>query len=300
MKVLISDLIHEDGVKKLKEFADVEIATRLNERELIDKIPEFEVMIVRSATRVSKEVLEAAENLRLIVRAGAGLDNIDLDTAEERNIKVENTPEALTTAAAELTIGLMLAWNRNISEADMALRKGKWIKHQLTGNELRGKTLGIIGTGRIGREVAKRAKAFEMELIGYDLKKSAKFRSLGGKYVDFNKLIRESDYITLHVPCVPSTEKMISEKQFKMMKPTAVIVNTARGPIIDEKELIKAIRNNDIAGACLDVYEKEPLKDSPLMDLPNIIMTPHIGASTEEAQRDVGLLTARKVKENIR
>lgn len=300
MKVLVTDPIHEDGIKKLEEFADVEVATDLNQEALIKKIPEFDAIIVRSATKVGKDVLDAAENLKLIVRAGVGLDNIDLDVAEEKSIKVENTPEAPTTAVAELAIGLMLTWARNLPKADKSLKEGKWIKSQLVGTELKGKTLGIIGTGRIGREVAQRAKALGMNLLGHDVVKSDEFKEMNGEYVSLDELLKNSDYVTIHVPLIPPTEHMIGEEQLKLMKSTAVIVNTARGPIIDEKALVKALENEEIAGACVDVYEHEPPEESPLTQLDNVITIPHLGASTREAQRAAGILAAEKIRENLK
>ncbi|KXB00282.1 3-phosphoglycerate dehydrogenase [candidate division MSBL1 archaeon SCGC-AAA261G05] len=300
MKVLVTDPIHEDGIKKLEEFADVEVATGLDQESLLEKVPDFGAMIVRSATKVGKDLLDAGGNLKLIVRAGVGLDNIDLDTAKERNIKVVNTPEAPTTAVAELTISLMLAWARKIPKADKAMKEGKWIKSQLVGTELKDKTLGIIGTGRIGREVARRAKALGMNLLGYDVEKSDEFKEMGGEYVGLEELLQNSDYVTLHVPLIPPTRHMISEEELNLMKSTAVLVNAARGPIVDEEALIKALKNEKIAGACIDVCEHDPPEESPLTQLDNVILTPHLGASTREAQRTAGVLAAEKIRENLK
>ncbi|KXB02321.1 3-phosphoglycerate dehydrogenase [candidate division MSBL1 archaeon SCGC-AAA261F17] len=300
MKVLVTDPIHEDGIKKLEEFADVEVATGLDQESLLEKVPDFGAMIVRSATKVGKDLLDAGGNLKLIVRAGVGLDNIDLDAAKERNIKVVNTPEAPTTAVAELTISLMLAWARKIPKADKAMKEGKWIKSQLVGTELKDKTLGIIGTGRIGREVARRAKALGMNLLGYDVEKSDEFKEMGGEYVGLEELLQNSDYVTLHVPLIPPTRHMISEEELNLMKSTAVLVNAARGPIVDEEALIKALKNEKIAGACIDVCEHDPPEESPLTQLDNVILTPHLGASTREAQRTAGVLAAEKIRENLK
>lgn len=299
MKVLVTDPIHEDGLKRLKKFAEVEVSTDLDRETLVDKVSEFDVMIVRSATKVGKNVLDAGDNLKLIVRAGVGLDNIDLDYAEEIGVKVENTPEAPTFAVAELTLGLMLSWARKIPQADKSVKDEKWIKSQLVGTELRDKTLGIVGAGRIGLEVARRAKAFEMNLLGYDPEKRDEFRKLGGEYVKLENLLKESDYVTIHVPLIPPTKHMIAEDEFKSMKDSAVLVNTARGPIVDENALIEALQGGEIAGACLDVYEKDPIESGRFLDLPNVILTPHLGASSEEAQRAAGVLAAEKVKENL-
>ncbi|MBS3815326.1 MAG: hydroxyacid dehydrogenase [Hadesarchaea archaeon] len=297
MKILVTDPIHEDGLKKMKEFADVEINTDLSHEELIEKVPEFDAMVVRSATKVREDVLESAKNLKLIVRAGVGLDNIDLDSAEEKGIEVNNTPEAPTNSVAELAIGLLMAWARKLVQADEAMKNGEWIKSQITGTELKGKTLGVIGTGRIGREVAKRAKALGMKLLGYDVVKSDEFRDMGGEYRELDGLLKNSDYITIHVPLIPQTKHMIGEEELRKMKTSAVIVNTARGPIIDEEALLKALQNEEIAGACLDVYESESPEDSDIVKLSNVISTPHIGASTKEAQRAAGVLAAEKIQE---
>lgn len=297
MKVLVTDPIHEEGIERLRRFAEVEVAVDLDHEALIEKIPEFDVLIVRSGTEVDEEVLRAAENLNLIVRAGVGLDNVDLEAAQERNIEIINTPEASKVAVAELTIGLMLAWIRKIPQADKNVRDGKWKEPDLVGRELWGRTLGIIGTGRVGRAVGRRARAFGMDLLGYDIERHSDFEKMGGKYVDLKTLLRESDYVTIHVQLNPSTKHLIGERQLKLMKPSVVLINTARGEVVDESALAKALKRGEIAGACLDVYDREPLpKDSPLLQLPNLILTPHIGASSKEAQKAIGVLAARKIE----
>ncbi len=300
MKILISDPIHEEAINILEKCAEVEIATELSHKELIQKIPEFDSMIVRSATKVRKDVLDAASNLKLIVRAGVGLDNIDLEYAEKLGIKVENTPEASTNAVGELTIGMMIAWARKIPEADKSLKEGKWIKSQLGGTELKGKTLGIAGTGRIGINVSKKGKAFGMNILGFDKVQRDEFKKLDGKYVDKEYLLKNSDYISLHVPLNHSTKHMISKEEFELMKNSAVLVNTARGSVIDEDDLIEALKNEEIAGACLDTYDSRPTENKKLINAKNILLTPHIGASTEEAQRDVGVMAAEKIKEEFK
>lgn len=299
MKVLITDPIHEAGIKRLRKFAEVEIYTDLNHEELIDKVPEFDAIIVRSSTKIGEDVLNAAENLKLVVRAGVGLDNIDLDCAEEKGVKVENTPEASTIAVAELTLGLMLSWSRSIPQADKSLKEGKWMKSRFKGVELREKTLGIIGTGRIGMEVAKRAKAFQMSLMGHDILKRDEFNELGGEYVNLKTLLKKSDYVTLHIPLNQSTEHLIGEDELKLMDESAVLVNTSRGAVVNEEALIKSLREEEIAGACLDIYEKNPIEDGRLLKLPNTVLTPHIGASSKEAQKAVGIEAAEKVKKNL-
>ncbi len=299
MKVLVTDPIHEDGIELLKEFAEVDISTDLTHEELIETVPEYEAMIVRSATKVRKDVLDKAENLKLIVRAGVGLDNIDLDYAEEKGVKVENTPAAPSNAAAELAVGFMLAFARKIPEADKSLKNGKWIKSELLGTELREKTLGIIGTGRIGTRAAKKASAFDMNLLGYDPIENQNFKEIGGEYVDLDTVLQKSDYISLHVPLNENTKHMLGEEEFNKMKETAVLINTARGAVTDEEALIEALEKDQIRGACLDVYEKDPIEDGKLLNMSNTILAPHIGANTEEAQRAAGVNSAKKVKENL-
>lgn len=299
MKVLVTDPIHEAGIKKLKEFAEVEISTDLDHESLIKKVPDYEVMIVRSATKVRKDVLDSAENLKLIVRAGVGLDNIDLDYAKKLEIKVKNTPGASSNAVSELTIGLLLSWARNIPKADKTMKNGKWIKNQLLGTELKDKTLGLIGTGRIGIRVAEKAEAFGMDLYGHDPINHGRFKELGGEYVELETLLKESDYVSLHVPLNHETKEMIGKEELELMKETAVLLNTSRGPVVDEEALIKALEKEEIAGACLDVYGIEPIEDGRLIELPNVILTPHLGAQTEETQKETGLRAAEKVKKTL-
>lgn len=299
-RVLVTDSLHDDGIRALRDFAEVDVKTNLKSEELIDCIANYDVLIVRSATKVTREVIEAGDKLKLIVRAGVGMDNIDLKAAKARNVKVLNTPEAPTVSVAELVLGLMLTWARRISQADASMKRGKWEKSKLAGTELRGKTLGIIGTGRVGRAVAYRAGAFEMKLLAYDVEMNHEFaKKAGVQYVDLETLLQESDYVTLHVPLMPQTEYMIGEREFGLMKPTAVLVNTARGEIVDEAALTKALKEKKIAGACLDVYEREPPEGSPLLELPNVILTPHLGASSKEAQREAAVLAAKKIKEEL-
>lgn len=297
MRVLVSDPIHEDGIEILKEFADVEIKTDLSHSEILETVPDFDAMIVRSGTKVRKDVLDAAENLELIVRAGVGLDNIDLDYADEVGVKVENTPEASTNSVAELTIAFLFSWARSVPKAHRLMKEGNWAKSDLYGTEVKGKTLGIIGTGRIGRSVAEKANALQMNVLGYDVYELNEFDNLGGNYVDLDDLLEESDYVSLHVPFNSATEHMIGKREFDLMKNSAVIINVARGSVIDEEALIEALEEEKIGGACLDVYEFDPVEDGRLLDLENVVLTPHLGASTEEAQRGVGVLAAKKVRE---
>ncbi|MFQ6129955.1 MAG: hydroxyacid dehydrogenase [Candidatus Hadarchaeaceae archaeon] len=300
VKILVADPIHEDGIKALREFAEVEVATGLTTAKLFERLNGCEVLVVRSATKVTKKVIDAGKQLKVIARAGVGLDNIDVKAAEARGIKVLNSPGAPTVAVAELVFAHMLAWVRHLPRADLGMKAGKWEKAQLMGSELRGKVLGIVGTGRIGREVGYKAKAFSMNLLAYDTTRSQEFvEQTGAKYVDLDTLFRGSDFVTLHVPLVPRTKHMVSKREFELMKPTAVLINTSRGGIVDEGALAEALRTGKIAGACLDVYEREPPRDSPLLKLPNVVLTPHLGASTREAQRNAAIIISQKIKEAL-
>lgn len=297
VRILVSDRIHEDGTRLLKEIGEVEMATGLRPEELISKIKDFDVLVVRSATKVTREVIEAGKKLKVIARAGSGLDNIDVAAAEERGISVISAPEAPTVAVAELTLGLMLSFARKIPRADSGMKEGKWEKKELMGIELSGKILGIIGTGRIGRAVAERARAFGMQLLFYDIYEDREFAErVGGRYVSLEEVLKNSDFITIHVPLLPTTRHMIGEREFQLMKPNAVFINTSRGDVLDESALVNALKSNRIMGACLDVFENEPPIDSPLLKLPNVVLTPHIGASTVEAQREAAVIVAKKIK----
>jgi len=297
VRILVCDKVHEDGIKILREFAEVDISTGLKPEELCAKIGDYEAIVVRSATKVTAEVISAGKKLKAIARAGVGLDNVDTKAAVARGIKIINSPEASSIAVAELVLGLMLSFARNIPRADSSTKLGKWAKKELMGTELRGKTLGIVGTGNIGKAVGKRAAAFEMKLLLHDVAKDEKFaKEVGGEYVGLDELLRESDYITIHVPLLPNTRHMIGKREIGMMKPNSILINTSRGAIVDEKELIEALMKKRIGGACLDVYETEPITESPLFSLPNVILTPHIGASTVEAQREAAVVIAKKLK----
>ncbi|MEM2878797.1 MAG: hydroxyacid dehydrogenase [Candidatus Hadarchaeales archaeon] len=297
VRILVSDKIHEDGLEILREFAEVDVLTGLTPEQLIAKIGDYDAIVVRSATKVTADVIAAGRRLKAIGRAGVGLDNIDAKAAESRGIAVMNSPEASTVAVAELTIGLMLSYARKIPRADSGTKLGKWEKKELMGTELRGKVLGIIGTGKIGKSVGRIAAAFRMKLLLYDAVRDEEFaREVGGKYVDLETLLKDSDYVTIHVPLTPETRHMIGRGELSLMKPTAVLVNTSRGAIVDEKELVAALSEKRIGGACLDVFEKEPLTESPLFSMQNTVLTPHIAASTVEAQKEAAIVVAQKMK----
>jgi len=297
MKILVSDPIAEEGLERLRQAGfEVDVKTGLTPEELQAIIPEYAGLIVRSATEVTREVIAAAKELRAIGRAGIGLDNIDLEAARERGIKVLNTPGATTISVAELTLGHMLALARQIPQATASLKAGKWEKKRFMGTELHGKTLGIIGIGRIGREVAKRAAAFGMDLVAYDpYVREAEVRGLGVKLLPLEDLLPYSDWITIHVPLTPETRHLLGEREFRMMKDGVRLINCARGGVVDEKALYEALVSGKVAGAALDVFEEEPPKDNPLLELDNVIATPHLGASAKEGQVRSGVEIAEKV-----
>jgi D-3-phosphoglycerate dehydrogenase len=300
VNILVSDEIDEEGVRLLKELGDVDVALGLKPTELVERVKDYDVLVVRGATKVTKEVIDAAKKLRIIGRAGAGLDNVDAQAAKARGIAVLNTPEAPTIAVAELVIGLMLSWARRIPQADASMKAGRWLKSELMGTELRGKTLGIVGTGRIGQAVGYRASAFGMRIIAQDCVRYWEFvERTGCEYADLGMVMSESDFVTIHLPLAPDTRHMIAKAQFALMKPGAVLINTSRGEVVDEAALVEALARGKIAGACLDVFSREPPVDSPLLKLPNLLLTPHIGASTREAQREAALLIAKKIKEAL-
>jgi D-3-phosphoglycerate dehydrogenase len=296
-KVLVSDPIANEGIEILAKAADVDVKTGLSESELIAIIGDYDALAVRSETKVTAAVLAAAKNLKIIGRAGVGVDNIDVIRATEQGVLVVNSPEGNTIAAAELTVAMLLALARNISPADQALRNGEWKRSKYVGVEVYKKTVGVIGLGKIGREVTKRLQAFGMNVLAFDpyLTEEAG-RQLGVRVTDLNTIYRESDYITLHVPKTKETAGMIGAEQIAMMKPTVRLVNVARGGLIDESALADALKANRIGGAAIDVYSTEPApKDNPLLGLPNVLHTPHLGASTEEAQVNVAIDIAEQI-----
>lgn len=298
-KILVCDSIHEDGIKKLKQAGfEVEVNPTISDEQLKNVAANYDALIVRSRTQVTEEIiLQAGKSLKVIGRAGAGLDNINVASAEKKGILVLNTPEAPAEAVAELTIGLMLSLARNIPLADHSLKEGKWLKKELMGWELKGKTLGTIGLGNIGEKVTKIAKAFGMKiLISKRTPPSPELlKELEAEFVPLNDLLQRSDIVTIHVPLTPQTDHMIGEKEITLMKDGAFLINTSRGAIVDEKALLKALKSGKLKGAALDVFEVEPPKDLTLIRLPQIVCTAHIGAQTEEAQREASILIAEKV-----
>lgn len=297
MKVLIADQINEKGIDELKDIAEVIVQTDITKEELIDVIGDFDAVVVRSRTKVTRDVIEAASKLKIIARAGVGVDNVDVDAATEKGIMVVNAPESTSITVAEHTMGIILSLARKISIADKSVKDGKWDKSKFMGSELAGKTLGVMGMGRIGSQVATRCKAFSMEILVNDPYITEETASkLGATIVDKETLFKNSDVISIHVPLTPETKHSISEREFAIMKENAFIINCARGGIINEEDLYGALSNGKIGGAGLDVFEKEPPQDNPLLNLENLVATPHIGASTREAQRDAAIIVAREIK----
>ncbi|MHC1605093.1 MAG: hydroxyacid dehydrogenase [Candidatus Methanofastidiosia archaeon] len=300
MKVLIAADIADEAVSILQKKFDVEIATGLDENTLCKKVSDVDAVIVRSKPKITRKIIESAPKLKIIGRAGVGIDNIDQEACKERGIKIINSPTALSESVAELVFAMMLAFERNIVKADNSLKRGMWLKKDLKGNELYEKTIGIIGFGRIGSHIAKMAKGFGMNVIAYDVHWNQELAlQFDVEFKPIDTLLQEADYITLHVPLLPQTRGMISKKEFGVMKNSAVIINSARGGVVDEKALYEALASGRIRGACLDVFEREPPTDSPLLSLGNVIVTPHLGASTREAQVRAGLIIARKIIDEL-
>ncbi|PIP18976.1 MAG: phosphoglycerate dehydrogenase [Candidatus Omnitrophica bacterium CG08_land_8_20_14_0_20_41_16] len=303
MKILVSDPLSDEGLKilkKVKEF-QVDVKTDLKPGELREIIKDYDALLVRSATKVTKDIISAASRLKVIGRAGVGLDNVDLDAATQKGIIVMNTPGANTISTAEHTVSMILALSRNIPQASASAKKGEWKRSKFMGVELYSKVLGIIGFGRIGKEVAKRVLSFGMRVLTYDPFLSRDVaESLGVEVVELKDLFEQADYITVHTPMTDETKHMVSDKQFVLMKKGVRIINCARGGIVDEAALVNALKEGKVSGAALDVFEKEPIApESELLRLDNVIVTPHLGASTEEAQVNVAIEVAEIVRDAL-
>jgi D-3-phosphoglycerate dehydrogenase / 2-oxoglutarate reductase len=298
-KVLVSDPIDQAGLLLLEQVARVDVRTDLSPEELIQVIPDYDALMIRSGTRVTKEVIEAGAKLQIIGRAGVGVDNVDVPAATRKGIVVVNSPEGNTIAAAEHTLALLMAISRHIPDANQSVKAGKWERKKFTGVELYKKTLGIVGLGKIGSHVAGVARAMGMKLLAYDpYLSNERAEQIGCSLVELDFLFREADYITLHLPKTPETQHLINTETLAKMKPTARIVNCARGGIIDEAAIAEALNKGVIAGAALDVFENEPLGESPLVHVTgDIILTPHLGASTEEAQTNVAIDVAEQIRD---
>jgi D-3-phosphoglycerate dehydrogenase len=293
--VLVSDPLAEEGIDILKEFCDVDVNTGLTEEQLVDSIGNYDALLVRSGTEVTARVIDAGAKLKFIGRAGAGVDNIDTEAATRRGIIVANAPEGNTLAATEHTMAMMLSLARNIPQATASLKNGEWKRSKFMGVELNDKILGIMGFGRIGREVAKRAQAMQMKCIAYDpFITKERAASLGVEMVPLDELFRRADVITVHTPLIKETRHVINAETIATMRDGVRLINCARGGIIDEKALADAVASGKVAGAALDVFENEPPTESPLLGLDRVIVTPHLGASTVEAQKNVAVSVANQ------
>lgn len=303
-RILVSDKLGAAALERLQSFPDiaVEYKTGLSREELLAIIPEFDGLIVRSGTKVTAEVFEAAKRLRVVGRAGVGVDNIDLNAATRQGVIVMNTPGANSMATAELTIGLMLAASRNIAQAHASVKAGEWRRNDFVGVQLNGKVLGIIGFGRVGRLVAERAQAFGMEVLAYDQYiAEEKAREAGVLLVELDELLAQSDYITLHAALTAETTRLIDAETIAQMKDGVILVNAARGQLVDEEALAAALKSGKVKAAAVDVYANEPpTANHPLIGLPNVVHVPHLGASTVEAERDVGNQIVNQVVSALR
>lgn len=296
-RILVADPVAPEGIDLLRSVAHVDVKTGLPPEELVAMVGAYDALVVRSETRVTREVIEAGARLVAVGRAGVGVDNIDLQAATERGVIVVNAPQGNTVAAAEHTIALLMALARHVPQADASMRAGQWDRKSYIGTEVRGKVLGIVGLGKIGSEVARRAVAMEMRVIAHDpFVPDERARALGVESVDFDQLIAESDFISVHPPLTASTTGMIGAEQIARMKDGVRLINVARGGIIDEAALAAAVRAGKVAGAAIDVFTKEPVDpDNPLLGDRRIITTPHLGASTAEAQERVALDVAEQI-----
>ncbi len=295
MKILVSDPLSSEGLQKLEEDAWVDVRTDQSEEELEKIIGDYDALFVRSGTKVTSSLIEKGEKLQVIGRAGVGVDNIDVDKATEKGIMVINAPEGNTISTAEHTIAMMAALSRNIPAASNSVKQGNWDRKKYTGVELNRKTLGLFGFGRIGSEVARRARAMGMKIMIHDpFASKERAQKLGVEPVSKEELLQKADFISLHMPKNKSTHHFIGKEELNMVKPEVRIINCARGGLIDEAALAEAIKDGRVAGAALDVFEEEPLGESPLRELDNVVLTPHLAASTEEAQVNVAVQVAEQ------
>ena len=291
----LKEILEKNGLKVTYE-------PEITPEQIAEKIGNFQVVVVRGRTKLSRELIEKADKCKIIARVGVGLDNIDQEAAKEKNVRVINAVEGATTAVAELVIGLMLSMAREITRADREIRNGNWIKKELMGSELKGKYLGIIGLGNIGKRLGRLARALNMNIIGYDvIPIDDEFsKEVGLMKADLGTLLSSADYVSLHVPLLDSTHHMINAEKLKLMKNTARIINTSRGGVIDEEALYNSLKEGNIAGAALDVFEVEPATGNRLTTLPNFVATPHMGAQTKEAQLLAANIIAEKIIQVLR
>jgi D-3-phosphoglycerate dehydrogenase len=302
-KVLVCDSIDQVGIDSMKRAGlTVHYEPEIGRNELMSSVKDYDVIVVRSRTKVTEEVVDAAARAKIIARVGVGVDNIDVEAAEAKKIRVINAPEAASTAVGELVIGLMISLARSIPRADAETKRSNWIKKDLMGTQLSGKYLGIVGVGNIGRNVSRMARALRMNLIGYDpYPINREFISETGIIVtDLNTLLESADFVTCHVPATPETKYMFNSERLAKMKPTAYLINTSRGDIIDENALYEVLKSGKLAGAALDVFDVEPPINKQLLNLTNVVCTPHIGAQTKEAQELASMVIAEKVIQILR
>lgn len=303
MKVLISDNLAPIGAKILKDAGiEVDINTGLAPEELKKIIPEYDGLVIRSATKVTEEIIDAADNLKVVGRAGIGLDNVDIPTASQRGIVVMNAPDGNSTTAAEHAISMLMSLSRKIPQATASMKEGKWEKKKFSGREVTGKTMGIVGIGRIGAIFADRAQGLRMKVIAFDPHMPKDIvDKLGVELVSLDELCKRSDFISIHVPFTKETKNVMSTAQFKAMKKEAMLIDCARGGVVDEAALLTALKNGEIAGAALDVFAEEPttMENCPMLALDNFICTPHLGASTAEAQENVAIAIAEQMSDYL-
>ena len=292
---ILKEVLEKNGLKVTYE-------PEITPEQIAEKIGNFQVVVVRSRTKMTRELIAKADKCKIIARVGIGLDNIDQEAAKEKNIRVINAVEGAITAVAELVIGLMISMAREIPRADREIRNGNWIKKELMGSELKGKYLGIVGLGNIGKRLGRLARALNMNIIGYDvIPIDDEFsKEVGLMKADLDTLLSSADYVSFHVPLLDSTRHMINAEKLKMMKNTARIINTSRGGVIDEEALYNSLKDGSLAGAALDVFEVEPATENNLITLPNFIATPHIGAQTKEAQLLAANIIAEKIIQILR
>jgi len=292
---ILNEILEKNGLQITYE-------PEITPEQIAEKIGNYEVVVVRSRTKITKDLIQRADKCKVIARVGVGLDNIDQEAAKEKNIRVINAVEGAMNAVAELVVGLMLSLAREIPRADREVRNGNWIKKELMGTELRGKYLGIVGLGNIGKRLGRLAKSFNMNIIGFDVMPiDEEFsKEVGLMKADLGTLLASADYVSLHVPLLDSTKHMINAEKITTMKSTARIINTSRGGVIDEDALYDALKNGNLGGAALDVFEIEPATSNKLRELPNFISTPHMGAQTKEAQSLAANVIAEKIIQILR
>jgi D-3-phosphoglycerate dehydrogenase len=301
--VLVCDSIDDAGISSLKKSGmNVDYKPEISHEELLMSVKNYQVIVVRSRTKITKPIIDAADKVKIIARVGVGLDNIETKYAESKGIRVINAGEAAMNAVAELVIGDMIALARSIPRADSSMKSDKWLKKELMGIELKGKYLGIIGVGNIGRNVGRLAKGLRMNLLGYDIVPISReyVKEVGMITTDLNTLLASSDFITCHIPITEETNHLINFNKLALMKSSAFIINTSRGEVVDEEALLLALTTRKIAGAALDVFEIEPPTNTKLVELPNVICTPHIAAQTKEAQELASIVIAEKIVQIMR